>query len=147
MMLPFSARRVLLHLVVVAASVSFAWADEAIPIGTILKDAESYYLHDVTLAGTVRRVKVLPLPFKPPQSCNPMEGGKWSFYKPITFTLEDDTGSIVVDRLAACWPPGVKVPEVADGEKVIIEVQILAPDPGPKGRAIIHAVAKNIRRP
>src|SRR6266581_685497 len=126
----FSARTILLHLALVVAGVSFALADEIIPIGTILKDAESFYLLNVTLAGTVRHVKVLPFPFKPPQSCNPMEGGKWSFYKPITFTLEDETGSIVVDRLAACWPPGVKVPEVTEGENVIIEAQILAPDPG-----------------
>jgi hypothetical protein len=140
-------RTVLLPIALVVTGASFSLANEVIPIGTILKDAESYYLHDATLAGTVRHVKMLPLPFKPPQSCNPMEGGRWSFYKPITFTLEDDTGSIVVDRLAACWPPGVKVPEVAEGEKVIIEAQILAPDPGPKGRAIIHAIVKNIRRP
>jgi hypothetical protein len=146
-MAQFTARKILLHIALVVASVSFALAGEVIPIGTILKDANSYYLHDVTLAGTVRHVKVLPLPFKPPQPCNPMEGGIWSFYKPITFALEDDTGSIVVDRLAACWPQGVKVPEVAEGEKVIIEAQILAPDPGPKGRAIIHAIVKNIRRP
>jgi hypothetical protein len=146
-MAQLSARTILLHITLVVAGVSLAPADEAIPIGTILKDAESYYLHDVTLAGTVRRVKVLPLPSAPPQPCNPLAGGKRSFYNPITFTLEDDTGSIVVDRLVACWPPGAKLPEVAEGDKVIIDAQILAPDPGPKGRGIIHAIVKNIRRP
>lgn len=146
-----SAGKVLLHIALVAAGVSFASADEAIPIGTILKYPESYYLHAVTLKGTVGDVKLLPLP--PDSILRSCAEGV--FYDPMTFTLEDETGSIVVDRLAQCWPTaGLKVPEVTEGDEVIIEAEIRGPDQDSQHRMVIpgvrpttHAVVRNIRRP
>ncbi|HZC81320.1 MAG TPA: hypothetical protein VE222_06310, partial [Nitrospiraceae bacterium] len=106
-MAPFSARKVFLHITVIVACVSLSLANEVLPIGTILKNPESYYLHVVALAGTVRHVKViLPPPSSLPQSCG--KGGG-IFYSPYTFTLEDETGSIVVGRMRICGGHGLKV--------------------------------------
>ena len=138
--------------------VSFSLAEEVIPIGTILKNPESYYLHVVTLAGTVRHVKSLQPPsvLSPNQPCFIAPSGKGGgvLYNLITFTLEDATGSIVVDRLAYCAPAGLKVPEVNEGDEVIIDAQIFGPDQDSEHRMVFpgerlttHAIVKNIRRP
>src|SRR5437879_1101383 len=52
--------------------VSFSLAGEVIPIKTILRNPESYYLHVVTLEGTVRHVKTPAIPFG---SCGQGGGG------------------------------------------------------------------------
>src|SRR5438445_8732211 len=111
----FSTRIVLLHMTVVVVAVSISLAGEVIPIGTILKNPDSYYLHVVILEGTVRHVKSLSHPL----SGSPCSDGGGLFYNPFTFTLEDETGSIVVARPPFCWLLGLKVPEVSEGEKVI----------------------------
>ncbi len=147
MMVQVTARTVLLHVILVAAGVALASAGEIIPIGTILKNPESYNLRVVTLQGTVRNVK----PFEPYFELFGQGGACYGTY---TFTLEDETGSIEVDHTALCKKPTVPVPEVSEGERVIIEAQILAPGPyieHSKGitqeRKTTHAVVKNIRRP
>ena len=128
--------------------VSFSLAGEVIPIKTILKNPESYYLHVVTLEGTVRHVKSPSIPFR--GSCG--RGGV--FYAPFTFTLEDETGSVVVGRMRLCWFTGLKVPEVTEGEKVIIDAEIFGPDQDSEFRKdfpgelpTTYAVVMNVRRP
>jgi hypothetical protein len=150
----FSARTVLLHITLVVVGVSFSLANEVIAIGTILKNPESYYLHAVTLKGTVGEVKLLPLPPDSILRSCAFEGFAGTFYNPMTFTLEDETGSIGVDRLAICGPEGLKVPEVTEGDEVIIEAEIRGPDQDSQRRMVIpgvrpttHAVVRNIRRP
>ena len=129
--------------------VSFSLAGEVIPIKTILRNPESYYLHVVTLEGTVRHVKTPSIPFG---SCGGGRGGV--FYPPFTFTLEDETGSIVVGRLRVCRFPGLKVPEISEGEKVIIDAEIFGPDQDSEFRKdfpgelpTTYAVVMNVRRP
>jgi hypothetical protein len=147
-MAQFPARKVLLHIALVAAGVSLALANEVIPIGTILKEAESYNLHVVTLQGTVRNVK----PFEP--YFEPFMGTSGICYGAYTFTLEDGTGAITLDHTVLCRTPRVLVPEVSEGEKVIVDAQILAPgryiEDGKvfsEERQTAQAVVKNIRRP
>jgi len=147
-MAQFSARKVLLHIILIAAGVALASAEDVISIGTILKNPESYNLRVVTLEGTVRDVK----PYKPyfqPFRC---EAGVC--YGAYTFMLVDEGGSLEVEHPVLSKTPGAKVPEVSEGERVIIEAQILAPGPyieHSKGitqeRKTTHAVVKNIRRP
>ena len=129
--------------------VSFSLAGEVIPIKTILKNPESYYLHVVTLEGTVRHVKTPSIPFG---SCG--QGGGGALYPPFTFTLEDETGSIVVGRMRVCRSLGLKVPEVSEGEKVIIDAEIFGPDQDSEFRKdfpgelpTTYAVVMNVRRP
>lgn len=132
------------------AGVSVSLAGEVILIGTILMNPESYYLHVVTLEGTVRNIKSASLPLSGP--CNDVGG---VFYNPFTFTLEDETGSIVVARPQICGPPGLlKVPEVTEGEKVIIEAEISGPTQDfqyrkdfPDELPMTYAVVKTVRRP
>ncbi len=146
----FSTRIVLLHMTVGVVAVSLSLAGEVIPIGTILRNPESYYLHVVTLEGTVRHVKSPSIPFLGPV-CS--RGGA-IFHPPFTFTLEDETGSIVVGRLRVCWSPGLKLPEVSEGEKVIIDAEIFGPDQDSEYRKdfpgelpTTYAVVMNVRRP
>jgi len=129
--------------------VSFSLAGEVIPIKTILRNPESYYLHVVTLEGTVRHVKTPAIPFG---SCG--QGGGGALYPPFTFTLEDETGSIVVGRMRVCRSLGLKVPEVSEGEKVIIDAEIFGPDQDSEFRKdfpgelpTTYAVVMNVRRP
>jgi len=142
--------RTLLPMTVVVVAVSVSLAGEVIPISTILKNPDSYYLHVITLEGTVRHVKSLSLPLSSP----PCYRGGGVFYNPIMFTLEDETGSIVVARLRACWLPGLKVPEVTEGEKVIIEAEVFGPDQDSEYRKdfpgelpTTYILVKNVRRP
>jgi len=128
--------------------VSFSLAGEVIPIRTILRNPESYYLHVVTLEGTVRHVKTPSIPFG---SCGQ---GRGALYPPFTFTLEDETGSIVVGRMRVCRFLGLKVPEVSEGEKVIIDAEIFGPDQDSEFRKdfpgelpTTYAVVMNVRRP
>ena len=144
----FSARIVVLHIALVVAGVSFSLAGEVVSIGEILKNPESYNMHVVTLEGTVRDVK----PYEP--YFEPIPCGQGVCYGAYTFTLVDETGSIEVAHPLLTKKPLVKVPEVPEGERVIIEAQILAPgrymEHG-KGmteeRKTVQAVVKNIRRP
>ena len=143
----FTVRTVLLHITLVVVGVSLSLANEVIPIGTILKDAESYNLRVVTLEGTVRDVK----PYKP--YFQPFRCGAGVCYGAYTFMLVDEGGSLEVEHPVLDKTPSIKVPEVSEGERVIIEAQILAPGPYielSKGitqeRKTTHAVVRNIRR-
>ena len=148
LMARFSARTALLSIALVVAGVSFSLANEVIPIGTILKNPESYNLRVVTLEGTVRDVK----PYKP--YFQPFRCGVGVCYGAYTFMLVDEGGSLEVEHPVLDKKPGVKVPEVSEGERVIIEAQILAPgrymEHG-KGmteeRKTVQAMVKSMRRP
>jgi hypothetical protein len=144
----FTVRTVLLHITLIAAGVSFALANEVISIGTILKNAESYNLRVVTIQGTVRDVK----PFEP--YFEPFMGTSGICYGAYTFILEDGTGAITLDHTVLCRTSRVLVPEVSEGEKVIVDAQILAPgryiEQGKvfsEERQTAQAVVKNIRAP
>jgi hypothetical protein len=129
-------------------SASVSLADGPVEIGAILKDPDSYNLRVVTLEGTVRDVK----PYEP--YYEPFQCGSGVCYGAYTFTLVDETGSIEVAHTMLSKKQGVKVPEISEGERVVIEAQILAP-----GRFIeesrgtteerkkVQAVVKNMRRP
>ena len=141
-------RFVLSLLVGSLAMLATATAGESIPIGEILKNPESYNLHVVTLEGTVRDVK----PYEP--YFEPIPCGQGVCYGTYTFMLVDETGSIEVAHPVMTKKPVVKVPEVPEGERAIIEAQILAPgrymEHG-KGiteeRKTVQAMVKNMRRP
>jgi hypothetical protein len=131
---------------ILVASASAVHAAEPLAIGTILKNAESYHLRIVLLQGTVRNVK----PFEPYFSPFAGEGGRC--YGAYTFTLEDETGSIEVLHPALCRPP-IQVPVVPEGDKALIEAQILGPGQYseravgfPQFRQTPQAVVKSIRR-
>jgi len=133
---------------VVVVAVSLSLAGEVIPIGAILKDPDSYNLRVVTLEGTVRDVK----PYEP--YYKPFQCGGSVCYGAYTFTLVDETGSIEVAHTILSKKPGVKVPEISEGERAVIEAQILAPGRFiEKSRGIteerkkVQAVVKNMRRP
>jgi hypothetical protein len=82
-------------------------ADESIAIGTILRDAESYTLHSVLLKGKVRDAQVIA-PFLPATRRSA-----------VTFTLDDETGSIQVGaRLYGNQ-------SIKNGDRVLIRALIL----------------------
>ncbi len=121
-------------------------AEEPVAIGTILKQPESYNLRVVTLQGTVRNVR----PFEPYFAPFAGQGGRC--YGAYTFTLEDASGSIEVFHPALCAPP-IQVPEVPEGDKAMIEAQILGPGQYsewafglPQFRQTPQAVVKSIHR-
>lgn len=148
MLAQISARTVLFQIALVVASAAFALAGEVIPIGMILKNPEAYNLRVVTLEGTVHDVK----PYKP--YFQPFRCGVGVCYGAYTFMLVDEGGSLEVEHPVLDKTPSIKVPEVSEGERVIIEAQILAPGPYiehsqgmTQERKTTHAVVKNIRRP
>jgi hypothetical protein len=144
----FKLRLTCLLIALQSLSAAALFADGPVEIGAILKDPDSYNLRVVTLEGTVRDVK----PYEP--YYEPFRCGSGVCYGAYTFTLVDETGSIEVAHTMLVRKPGVKVPEVKDGERVVIEAQILAPGrfiEGSRGiteeRKKVQAVVKNMRRP
>jgi hypothetical protein len=60
----------------------------------------------------------------------------------------------VLGRLRICWSPGLTVPEVTEGESVIIDAEIFGPDQDsvyrkdfPDELPTTYAVVMNVRRP
>jgi len=101
-----------LHVIAVAGLVLLVCAlpvhaDEPIAIGTLLRDAESYTLHTVLLKGKVRDAQVIA-PFLPATRRSA-----------VTFTLDDETGSIQVGaRLYGNQ-------SIKNGDRVLIRALIL----------------------
>jgi len=121
------ARVLFISLLTFFSSAALAIADEPIAIGDIVADPDPYHLRLVTLHGTVRQVKALE-----PYS----QTSGTTCYGAYTFTLEDDTGLIGVAVLGVCGKPTIKAPDVFDGERVLVQAQILAPGhSGPSGRS------------
>jgi len=144
---------VLLQILLFLVDVSTSFANETIAIGTILAHPESYHLQQVTLRGTVLKVRALD------PSERPNYLGRRIFCPgAFTFTLEDETGSIRVEFLGVCEDTGAlgkKTTQASNGDRVEIRAIIQAPSPilG-EGRTNIYgeepgaflAVAREIRR-
>ncbi len=107
-----------LALLLTFASPFLALSDEPIAIGEIVADPDLYHLKLVTFQGTVRQVKALA-PY--------VQTSGTTCYGAYTFRLEDDTGAIEIDVLGVCGNPVLKVPDVIEGDRAIVQVQILAP--------------------
>ncbi len=105
-------------LLITFASPVLALSDEPVAIGEIVADPDLYQLKLVTVQGTVRQVKALA-PY--------VQTSGTTCYGAYTFTLEDDTGAIEIDVLGMCGKPMTKVPDVIEGDRVIVQAQILAP--------------------
>ena len=107
-----------LALLLTVASPLLALSDEPIAIGEIVADPDLYHLKLVTFQGTVRQVKALA-PY--------VQTSGTTCYGAYTFRLEDDTGAIEIDVLGVCGNPVLKVPDVIEGDRAIVQAQILAP--------------------
>lgn len=111
-------RSIPLALLLTLIGPALALGGEPIAIGEIVADPDLYHLRLVTFQGTVRQVKALaPYAQTSGTTC----------YGAYTFRLEDDTGAIEIDVLGVCGKPVLKVPDVIEGDRVIVEAQILAP--------------------
>ena len=135
----------LLQAVPVAADL---FTEEPLPIKTLLADPKPYELHNVTLHGVVRKLKLLDPPFM-----STLKGTRCR--NAYTFRLDDGTASVVVGVRVNCQrqPPVIEFDVVA-GETVFIEGQVLAPgtyidealSPLMKVREDVLVVAKRIWR-
>ncbi len=116
---------VLLSALIWLTSPVVALAGEPLTIGKLLADPQSYHLRVITLQGTVHQVQIL--------ADAPGSGLRLDFqcsfvHPPYTFVLADDTGFLQVSVSAK--PPcvskmsPVEPPDVGDGDKVLIDVQI-----------------------
>ncbi|MGH7253609.1 MAG: hypothetical protein ACREIE_07400, partial [Nitrospiraceae bacterium] len=112
------ASSISIALLITFASPILALSDEPIAIGEIVADPDLYHLKLVTVQGTVRQVKALA-PY--------VQTSGSTCYGAYTFRLEDDTGAIEIDVLGLCGNPVLKVPDVIEGDRVIVQAQILAP--------------------
>lgn len=141
-----TARVVCLQVLLLFACVCASLAGEQLTIGTVLEHPESYHLHEVTLHGTARQVQIR----------GPYASAGGPCYGATTFTLEDETGSIVVDIPGVCGKPLAQdQPRVANGDRVVIHAQIQAPGRYYEGnappifgedRTTVRAVATEIIR-
>ena len=113
-----AASSISIALLITFASPILALSDEPIAIGEIVADPDLYHLKLVTVQGTVRQVKALA-PY--------VQTSGATCYGAYTFRLEDDTGAIEIDVLGMCGNPVLKVPGVIEGDRVIVQAQILAP--------------------
>ncbi len=97
-----------------------AWAQsgETIPIEELLAAPDRYHLHQVLVRGTVSHVR----PFDPYQLNNGT-----ICYAAYSFRLVDQTGALPVLVMGRCQIPLVKDPDVAEGDKVLVEVTIQQP--------------------
>lgn len=132
------------------AGPALALGGEPLAIGEVLADPDLYHLKQVTFQGTVRAVKSLA-PY--------VQDSGTTCYGAYTFRLEDDTGAIEIDVLGVCGNPVLKIPDVIEGDRVIVQAQILAPghatpqrgseSPPPFGRdpQSLQAIAGTISRP
>lgn len=109
-------------------------AEEPVTIGAILASPETYYSRTVTLQGTARQVTPAGM----------IRGRCGPVYDSYSFTLEDGTGSIVVDVAGTCRGPGV-VLVVNDGDKVLVEA-VIAEYTGGDRPLTIRASARELRR-
>ena len=92
---------------------------EMIQIGNILTRPEAYHLKSVQLQGTATHVQALPPTFinKFGTTC----------YGAYTFTLGDETGSVVVEVPSMCGCSQEAVRIIAENQKVSVAVRIEAP--------------------
>lgn len=92
---------------------------EVVQLGTILSRPETYHLKSVQLQGVVTNVQVLL----------PIYNAKFGFlcFGVYTFTLSDETGSIVVEVPSICGRSQEAITIISENQQVSTEVRIEAP--------------------
>jgi hypothetical protein len=141
-----------LLLISLVCSMSLWWtqsfsAEDPLTIGTILEDVEAYHLRMVTMKGTVRDVRERG-PYVLPNGT--------ACYGAYTFLLEDDSGMLEVAVVGICGPPALRYPEVANGDRILLQAEIQAPGHGGMARNLdgeffrldhptVQAIAKEIK--
>lgn len=128
------------------------FSDEPVTISDIVTDPEAFHLKQVTIQGVVGRVKELEPYYLPSGS---------ACYGAYTFLLEDDSanGAVLdVAVLGICGAPRIRFPEVADGDRVRVQVEIQVPSRFGQFRGLdgswiakghepaVQAIAKSISR-
>jgi hypothetical protein len=129
-----------------------AQAEEPTEVSTIVADPDVYHLRSVTVQGIVGRVRMLD-PYYLPSGA--------ACYGAYTFTLEDTAGSgalLDVAVLGICGRQAIVYPEVADGDRILVQAEIQVPSRfgvprGLDGRPLppsdqppVQAIAKTITR-
>ena len=102
--------------VLLSAAVASA---EVVQIGNIMTRPETYHLKDVQLQGVATHIQALPPTF--------MSKFGTMCYGAYTFTLGDETGSIVVEVPSKCGRSQEAVTIIAEDQKVSVAVRIEAP--------------------
>ena len=100
---------------------AIAQAEEPTEVSAVIADPDAYHLRSVTLQGVVGRVRMLDPYFLPSGT---------ACYGAYTFALEDSNGSgdlLEVAVLGVCGRPAVVFPEVAEGDKVLVQTDIQVP--------------------
>lgn len=92
---------------------------EMVQIGNILANPEAYHLRSVQLQGVATHIQALP----------PTFSSKFGAmcYGAYTFTLSDETGSIVVEVPSMCGRSREAVTIITENQRVSVEVRIEAP--------------------
>ena len=102
-------------------SAALVVAEEPRSVSEIVQDPDAFHLKQVTLVGIVAGVKLLEPYFLPSGT---------ACYGAYTFVLEEETGDgafLDVAVLGVCGTALIRMPDVADGDKVTIEVDIQVP--------------------
>ena len=92
---------------------------EMVQLGNILTRPEAYHLKSVLLQGVATHVQSLPPTF--------MSKFGTMCYGAYTFTLSDETGSIVVEVPSMCGRSQEAVTIITENQQVSVEVRIDAP--------------------
>jgi hypothetical protein len=98
-----------------------ALAEDPRSVSEIVQDPEAFHLKQVTVEGVVAGLKLLDPYFLPSGT---------ACYGAYTFVLEDETGNgtmLDVAVLGVCGPAFVRIPDVSDGDKVLVEADIQVP--------------------
>ena len=93
-------------------------AEEPLSIARILEDPVESHLSVVTLSGTASEVTALePYYIASGTGC----------YGAYTFTLTDDSGSLLIAVLGFCGKPTLRPPPIADGDRLLVRAHVQAP--------------------
>ena len=92
---------------------------EMVQTGNILTRPEAYHLRSVQLQGVAAHIQALP-----PTFSNKFGAMCYGAY---TFTLSDETGSIVVEVPSMCGRLQEAVTILTESQKVSVEIRIEAP--------------------
>jgi len=118
-------------------------ANEVIAIATLLAEPKSYQLRTVTLHGTVTNLHRLE-PY--------ISGPGIPCHNSFEFTLQDETGSILVYIEGRCGTTTLVPPDVSDRQAVFVDavVQVIDPSIFPSQivgeKQGVRIIAKRIRR-
>jgi hypothetical protein len=129
-----------------------AGAEEPRSVSEVVQDPDAFHLKHVTLVGVVAGVKLLEPYFLPSGT---------ACYGAYTFVLEEEAGNggfLDVAVLGLCGTPLIRIPDVADGDRVTIEADIQVPSRFGNSRGIqtapflkgeppaVQAIARKITR-